>query len=633
MFRLGSVILAVSISLTFGCSTEKLILTPTDTGFEITDTGLELIDADGDGFSALEDCDDNDANINPLAEELCDGVDNDCDQEIDEGVQTLFYVDADSDGYGAEGSVPVEACDAPEGMVELEGDCDDANDLYHPSASEDDCTDPADYNCDGSVGYADEDGDGYAACEECDDLNPATNPEADEYCDGVDNDCDTEIDEDDSLDASTWYADTDGDGFGDPDTSNVTCYVESGWVSDNTDCDDEETKTYPAADEYCDGVDNDCDTEIDEDDSLDATTWYADSDGDGYGDLNITNTTCYIANGWVADSSDCDDIVYTTNPGASEYCDGVDNNCDGTIDEDSAVDAVTWYADVDGDGYGDSSVTTTACYGSSAWISDSTDCDDTTADSNPSAYEVLDSDDNDCDGTIDESIVAIVYAESCLGKEGHDLYTAEEVTAFEHDRVEIYVNDMGYGLDRYDEISGSGCGGDLTVYEVVMFTDCGWAWSNDNQVLLDELLDARDLGVSTFAWGDDLGWSCSSVTGEEELTLVDGCYSNGSSGDTVTMSGSSHDAYLGPYGTPVDFVYDNDMDEVSAWAGTTVLAYNSAYGGANPAWSAYEDSLNGSRAISLETSIYMSNHDQVNTAAEAELEIIFKNSLSWLLSL
>ena len=626
MFKLATLLAFLAAST--GCLTKELDITEYE-------TGLEGLDVDGDGFSDFEDCNDDDGNIHPDAEELCDGVDNNCNDEIDEGVQTLFYMDSDEDGYGAVGSEPVEACEAPEGMVELTGDCDDTDELYHPGAPEEDCTDPEDYNCDGSVGYADQDGDGYAACEECDDLNSEINPESAEYCDGVDNDCDTEIDEDDSVDASTWYADTDGDSFGDVNTTSTACYEVNGWVADSSDCDDSVTTTYPGADEYCDGVDNDCDTETDEDDALDVSTWYADTDGDGYGDSSVTNDTCYIATGWVLDLSDCDDTVYTINPGADEYCDGVDNDCDTFIDEDDSVDAVTWYADTDGDGFGDSNVTTTSCYGSSAWISDSTDCDDTSADSNPSAYEVIDSDDNDCDGTIDESIVAIVFSYKCLDEEGHDDYTAEEATSYEHDRVETYVNDLGYGLDRYDEIPGGGSGGDLTGYEAVMFTDCGWSWSSDEQTLVDELLDARDLGISTFAWGDDLGWKCSNVTGEEELTLVEGCTSNGNDTDgaTLTMSGSTHAAYLGAYGTPVDFFYGNDMDEVTAWAGTTVLAYNSAYGSSNPAWSAYEDSLNGSRAISLQTSIYMSNHNQVSTAAEAELEIIFKNSLTWLLGL
>ena len=146
------------------------------------------------------------------------------------------------------------------------------------------------------------------------------------------------------------------------------------------------------------------------------------------------------------------------------------------------------------------------------------------------------------------------------------------------------------------------------------------------------MLDARDLGLPTFAFGDDLGWSCSNVSGEEELTLVTSCSGNGTYG-TVTMSGSSHAAYSGSYGTPANFYYDQDMDQVSPWTGVTTLAYSSAYGSGNPVWTAYEDSGNGSRAIALETSIYMNNHAQVSAAAETELEIIFKNSVEWLLDL
>lgn len=230
--------LLISLSLVFtvGCRSEK----PSETA----DTGIatvEIIDVDGDGFEAHEDCNDDDASINPDAEELCDGVDNNCDEQIDEGVQTTFYADGDSDGYGDDEAATAEACEAPEGMVDIAGDCDDADALFNPGATEDDCADPADYNCDGSVVYADEDEDGFAACEECDDQNSSTYPGADEYCDGVDNDCDNTLDEDDALDVSTWYADSDLDGLGDPLVTDDACYISTGWVANADDCDDTST--------------------------------------------------------------------------------------------------------------------------------------------------------------------------------------------------------------------------------------------------------------------------------------------------------------------------------------------------------------------------------------------------------
>jgi hypothetical protein len=174
-----------------------------------------------DGYVARSgDCDDEDAAIHPDAEELCDGIDNDCDGEIDEDVLLTLYQDADGDGWGDD-AVTTEGCEPSEGWVLDGGDCDDEDPAFNPAASEEDCADPHDYNCDGSVGYADLDGDGWAACEECNDTNPEVNPGMVELCDDIDNDCDGVTDEDDAADASTWYADDDADGYGDAASSSA----------------------------------------------------------------------------------------------------------------------------------------------------------------------------------------------------------------------------------------------------------------------------------------------------------------------------------------------------------------------------------------------------------------------------
>jgi hypothetical protein len=249
---------------------------------------------------------------------------------------------------------------------------------------------------------SDDDGDGFASDVDCDDTDASIYPGATEYCDMVDNNCDGTIDEDTAIDAVTWYADADNDGYGDASTTDIECYQPTGYVADNTDCDDSNTSTYPTAPEYCDGVDNDCDGTIDEDTAVDAVTWYADADSDGYGDAMVMDVECYQPTGYVADNTDCDDSNNTTYPTASEYCDGVDNDCDSTIDEDTAVDAVTWYADADSDGYGDASTTDIECYQPTGYVADDTDCDDSNATTYPTAPEYCDGLDNDCDGTIDE---------------------------------------------------------------------------------------------------------------------------------------------------------------------------------------------------------------------------------------
>ena len=373
-----------------------------DSGVVLPEDDTGRLDGDGDGVAASEDCDDDDATVYPGATEQCNGVDDDCDGEVDEEAQdaTLWYTDEDGDGHGA--GVGVSACEAPEGFVAGDGDCDDADPAYHPGAEEDDCTDPNDYNCDGSTGFADADGDGFPACEDCNDAEAEVNSDADEVCDGIDNNCDSTVDEDEALDASTWYADGDEDGYGDADSSTASCEQPEGYVSDATDCNDSSDSVSPGATEYCNSVDDDCDGTIDEDDANDAATWYADTDGDGYGDSKVSQQACAQPSGWISDDTDCDDSDTAVNPGATEYCNSIDDDCDGSLDEDDAADASTWYTDSDGDGFGDATTGTNSCAQPSGTVADATDCDDTDADENPDADEICDGDDDDCDGTTDE---------------------------------------------------------------------------------------------------------------------------------------------------------------------------------------------------------------------------------------
>ena len=97
-------------------------------------------DLDDDGCSADEDCADDDPEIHPFAEELCDGIDNDCDGTVDEDSATdatTWYLDEDGDGYGTNEERDT-ACTAPEGYVDQGGDCDDEDTAWHPGAPEED---------------------------------------------------------------------------------------------------------------------------------------------------------------------------------------------------------------------------------------------------------------------------------------------------------------------------------------------------------------------------------------------------------------------------------------------------------------------------------------------------------------
>ncbi len=132
------------------------------------------------------------------------------------------------------------------------------------------------------------------------------------------------------------------------------------------------------------------------------TRTYADADGDGFGDPDAPVSSCERSPSDVDDASDCDDADATAFPGAVEVCDGDDDDCDGAIDEPDAADALPWYRDDDGDGFGDAATTTRACAAPEGYVGDATDCDDDGATDFPGAGEVCDGDDDDCDGLVDD---------------------------------------------------------------------------------------------------------------------------------------------------------------------------------------------------------------------------------------
>jgi hypothetical protein len=393
---------------------------------------LRYADADGDGYGAGEgvsvacdapgysvtndDCDDADPNIHPDASERCNGVDDDCDSTVDEDIEYDWYVDADGDGYGEGESL--NDCDPPEDVSDRAGDCDDSNAAVNPDAAEvcngidDDCdalADDADDSVDLSTGtnwYADGDGDGFGGLDDvvvacaspgdpytedntdCDDGNADIHPDAVEVCDGVDNDCDSAVDDADAsldvLSTTEWHEDADLDGYGATAVAANACEAPSGMVADASDCDDDEAAVNPAADEVCNGIDDDCDTFVDDaDEDVDlatGTAFYSDADGDSYGDASTEVYACANPGSLVLDATDCDDGAASVNPAATEICNSIDDDCDTRVDDDdSSLDlstATTWYTDSDGDGLGVSSPTTQTCVMPAGYADNDDDCDD-----------------------------------------------------------------------------------------------------------------------------------------------------------------------------------------------------------------------------------------------------------------
>ncbi|MBT3218347.1 MAG: hypothetical protein HN348_04595, partial [Proteobacteria bacterium] len=369
------------------------------------------------------DCDDGEPLSNPLADEICDGEDNDCNGLIDDDTLDiyLFYIDGDGDGYGA--GVGIESCEQPPQGVLIDGDCDDTAHRTYPGAKE--LCDFKDNDCDVEIDeglakdyyYLDGDGDNFGdpnesqeACmapfgyvvdsSDCDDTDALVNPDASEVCDYIDNDCNGDIDGG-AADMSDWYADADGDGFGDVLVVQTACYVPLGYVVDTTDCDDSLDTVNPGAPETCNGIDDDCNLIID-DGAPGAVVWYLDGDGDGYGDDVTMEFHCTPPGGMVEQGGDCNDTELSINPGAIETCNEKDDDCNGLVDDD-ASNVKTFFADTDADGFGDAGTSTTACQEPLGYVKKNTDCDDSDPTAYPKADEICDGDDEDCDGEIDEA--------------------------------------------------------------------------------------------------------------------------------------------------------------------------------------------------------------------------------------
>jgi len=247
----------------------------------------------------------------------------------------------------------------------------------------------------------DADGDGYDSPEDCNDHDATVNPNVGEICNGVDDDCDGEVD-DHPTDGTVFHKDADGDGYGDPLITSVACEQPTGWVTNPDDCADDDGGTHPGADELCNGNDDNCDGSIDED-PVDAPTWYADADGDGQGDPALSAVACDAPDTYVSNQQDCDDSRSDVFTGAPEHCDGMDEDCNGAIDNDP-VDGSTWYADADGDHFGDEHLPQVACEAPLDTIGTGGDCDDQDADAWPGAPELCgDGQVNDCLATPDDA--------------------------------------------------------------------------------------------------------------------------------------------------------------------------------------------------------------------------------------
>jgi gliding motility-associated-like protein len=389
--------------------------------------------------------DDDGSCILPVAE-TCNLLDDDCDGEIDEFVTTTYFADIDADGFGDVNNT-IEACSLPMGYVSDNTDCDD-----------------------NAITYLDVDGDGFGvttevACgvynnQDCNDGTALIQPNATEICNEVDDDCDGLIDEGVQ---NAYYADADADGFGDVNALLMACTMPAGYVTNTEDCDDTQL-TYldvdqdgygvgnpiacgannnldcndinssmnPGAPEICNGIDDNCSGIIDE--GL-LTTYYIDVDTDGYGDPNNMIDACTQPLGFVLNNTDCNDAASWANPLGIEVCNGVDDNCDGTIDEGVLL---TYYGDADGDGFGNINDSLWSCAQPDGYIDNTLDCDDSQPSVFEGATEVYDALDNNCNGLIDEGFEFIPDAFSPNQDGDYDYFVIDRLLPQEHVAIKVF---------------------------------------------------------------------------------------------------------------------------------------------------------------------------------------------------
>jgi hypothetical protein len=363
------------------------------------------IDGDGDGWGEGPDCDGRDCddqltNVNFGATETCDGIDNDCDGTIDNTTTE-------------EGRV----CETG-----FTGDC----------------------------------ATGVFECQDSSLVCIPIAPPADEICDGIDNDCNGLID-DNPIELPTWYEDADEDLFGNANASIRACAQPDGYVENNEDCADFSAISSPTGTEICDGIDNNCDGDVDEGNPGAGQPCDAGIPGICNAGLTFCSEGIFgcaqtvFSQTEVCDNidNDCDGEVDNGNPGGgdacatsaagvcqagirfceagafacrqtveptAEVCDELDNNCDGAVDEGFNKD---WWADRDGDGFGDAGSYVRACAPPNEfYVQNADDANDGTQYIHPGRPEICDGADNNQDGNIDEGGVcaaAQVNGGDCRG--------------------------------------------------------------------------------------------------------------------------------------------------------------------------------------------------------------------------
>jgi len=404
--------------------------TQIDEGLTFTDYFADL-DLDGYGAGAATnacaqptgfvttntDCDDNNASANPAATEICNTIDDNCDGQIDEGVQNTYYEDMDGDGYGSMSFWSIQACSAPFGFVSTNNDCADNNPAINPGAAE--ACNTIDDNCDGQINegfgpltlyYADADGDGYGNGTQAIDVLLQGSSSA-----SVSNGSLIIVGSNSSTNSSL----TGSVSFVAPVDATYTFDWSYSTVDSGPNWDPAyyiNGTAYPLTDDFGPQTQSGTQSVTVTAGSTFGFSVVTVDDVAGSATLTINNfngftlptftQACSQPAGYAVVNGDCDDAVAAINPGATEVCNGIDDNCSGVAEE--GLTFTDYYADLDLDGYG-AGAATNACAQPIGFVTTNTDCDDNNASANPAATEICNEVDDNCDGQIDEGVQNTYY--------------------------------------------------------------------------------------------------------------------------------------------------------------------------------------------------------------------------------
>ncbi|GDX79165.1 hypothetical protein LBMAG42_09760 [Deltaproteobacteria bacterium] len=407
--------------------------------------------------------------------------------------------------------------------------------------------------------------------DDCDDTNGGVHPGVPESCNSRDDDCDGLLDEE-ASDALPWYADGDEDGYGDVNDVFKNCTSVAGRVADSWDCDDGNAAINPGMPEVCNDFDDNCDDVID-DDAVDKLDAYTDWDEDGYG-AGPVHSVCDLADDDVFNDDDCDDGDDAVHPGAIEVCDAFneDDDCNSLAEDadPAATGKSTYYADLDGDGRGDSATSADYCDAPSGWAANTDDCDDTESlawSGNTETCE--DGADNDCtDGDATCRLAGdIVVTAADVALEGPAYSFSGTVIAPMGDVDGDSLGDVAvaaWGTGEVYLVPASGLtSGLLSRYGVLTDTTSGsgFGWSARGVGDVDGS-GTPDLLVGAVFDGGDAG----------AVYLFEGGIAGGSTAmATVAHTGNSGDGLGVAVGGGEDFDGDGDLDVLIGGNGAAYL--------------------------------------------------------------